>query len=228
MSICCLQVGLIGSQGLKTIRYLTRGSFRRPTQCSSHNRRTTETYRNTLHATANDQEFEVVARNVVILLYILTSLEDGEPRDTDRNTDTVESVIHLWYSAFLPEDLADGCRRLVKPLFAEVCSDIRDKPASTMLGKTWEFGSQNNLRLVLSKELWIRLENYFDAVRLSQEAANRIRTAVTLAPERKDFRDRWFFKDATRFARVAKQRFREDGLLLPFGHPRDRFTVPNP
>ena len=177
-----------------------------------------------LHATINDREFEVVARNVVLLLYILNGLEDAECSDTE----IAESLIHLWYSAFLPECLVHQCRRLVKPLLSELCSKIRDKAANALLGKTWTFGSQNNLRLVLSKERWITLENYFDAVPLSQWEAHRIRTGVTLAPERKDFRDRWYFKDATRFGRVAKQRFREDGLLLPFGYPRGPFVVPNP
>lgn len=50
---------------------------------------------------------------------------------------------------------------------------------------------------------------------------------MTLAPGRADYRDRWYFKDASPFMRVAKQRFREDGLLLPFGHPRIGFDIPN-
>lgn len=58
--------------------------------------------------------------------------------------------------------------------------------------------------------------------------AVQIRTAVTLAPERADYRDRWYYKEASPSMRIAKERFREDGLLLPFGHPRAAFDVPNP
>jgi hypothetical protein len=60
------------------------------------------------------------------------------------------------------------------------------------------------------------------------EDATQIRSAVTLDSERADYRDRWFFKDASPFMRIAKQRFQEDGLLLPFEHPRIAFNKPNP
>lgn len=42
-----------------------------------------------------------------------------------------------------------------------------------------------------------------------------------------DYRDRWYYKDVSPFMRIAKL-FREDGLLLPFGHPRIAFDIPNP
>jgi len=63
---------------------------------------------------------------------------------------------------------------------------------------------------------------------MTLEYAKEIRKATTLAPERADYRDRWYFKETFPFTRVAKQRFQEDGLLLPFGHPRQGFDVPNP
>jgi hypothetical protein len=63
---------------------------------------------------------------------------------------------------------------------------------------------------------------------LTREDAGKIRAATNLAPERADYRDRWYFKDETHFRCIAKQRFREDGLLLPFGHPRQGFNIPNP
>lgn len=46
---------------------------------------------------------------------------------------------------------------------------------------------------------------------MTPESAAQIRTAVTLAPERADYRDRWYFKEASPAMRIAKQRFREDG-----------------
>ena len=62
---------------------------------------------------------------------------------------------------------------------------------------------------------------------LETEKANRIRRSVTLADGRKDYRDRHSLLLAPA-CRVAKHRFREDGLLLPFGSHRDKFIVPNP
>ncbi|CAJ2509989.1 Uu.00g058890.m01.CDS01 [Anthostomella pinea] len=67
--------------------------------------------------------------------------------------------------------------------------------------------------------------------RLSRQVmaeARKIQTAVILAPERTDYRDRWYYKDVTPFMRLSKQRFRQDGLLLPFGHPRSGFDLPSP
>jgi hypothetical protein len=57
--------------------------------------------------------------------------------------------------------------------------------------------------------------------------AAQIRTAVTLAPKRADYRDRWYFKEASPFIRIARQRFQEDRLLLLFRHLRVAFNVLN-
>jgi hypothetical protein len=43
-------------------------------------------------------------------------------------------------------------------------------------------------------------------MRETPKDAARILKAVTLAPERADYRDRWYFKDASQFMRIAKQR----------------------
>ncbi|XHG09041.1 hypothetical protein AWENTII_012120 [Aspergillus wentii] len=50
---------------------------------------------------------------------------------------------------------------------------------------------------------------------------------VTLASSRTDFRDRLMYRLPPSW-RLAKLRFRKDGVLLPFGDSREDFTVPNP
>jgi hypothetical protein len=50
---------------------------------------------------------------------------------------------------------------------------------------------------------------------------------VVVSPERADYRDRWYYKDAYLSMRLAKRKFRIDGLLLLFGHPRTDFNVSN-
>ncbi|KAJ1328217.1 hypothetical protein MN608_07553 [Microdochium nivale] len=62
---------------------------------------------------------------------------------------------------------------------------------------------------------------------LDASKATQIRQAVTQAESRVDYRDRnlLYFSPAQR---VAKTRFWQDGLLLPFGARRDDFVVPNP
>ncbi|OAA37382.1 hypothetical protein NOR_07081 [Metarhizium rileyi] len=63
---------------------------------------------------------------------------------------------------------------------------------------------------------------------LTAEKAAEARQKVTLAPSRADYRERWYYKEASPFKRIAKLQFQRDGLLLPFGHPRLGFNKPNP
>jgi hypothetical protein len=98
-----------------------------------------------------------------------------------------------------------------------------------MISETWYFAFGRTMRLVLRREQWVQLSKYFATPgNLSRELAYGVRAATVLAPERADYRDRWYYKDLIPSARIAKQRFREDGLLLPFGSPRTGFDVPNP
>ncbi|KAL2128172.1 hypothetical protein VTI74DRAFT_9548 [Chaetomium olivicolor] len=62
---------------------------------------------------------------------------------------------------------------------------------------------------------------------LTVQRAQQIRTAVTVADSRKDYRDRHLLYQSSSH-RIAKKRFWEDGLLLPFGSQHDDFQEPNP
>ncbi|KAF2792338.1 hypothetical protein K505DRAFT_307801 [Melanomma pulvis-pyrius CBS 109.77] len=182
-------------------------------------------YRNAVLITLNDREFEVVARNAILLLFVLTSLEDPQRSITG----IAESVIHIWYSALLPANLLSSLQSEVKPLIAAVCAKIAKRAPDAVLGKTWTFASGSTLRLSLRQQEWLRLERFSDVpTGFGVEEAKKVRAAIVLAPERMDYRERWYYKDTNPFMRLSKQRFREDGLLLPFGHPRMGFDVPNP
>lgn len=182
-----------------------------------------------INITLNDREFDVVARNTLLLLLALTAQGTGDAKGTAALPDTAEELIHLWYSASISSSLLSRLQDGVKPLIMEVCSQIANKPPNTILGKTWAFAGGQTLRLVLKKKDWLQLHQFLDVPDdVTFKDATQTRTAVTLAPERVDYRDRWYFKDASPFMRIAKQRFREDGLLLPFGHPRIGFHIPNP
>ncbi|KAK1753835.1 hypothetical protein QBC47DRAFT_303201 [Echria macrotheca] len=182
-----------------------------------------------IQVTLNDREFEVVARNAVLLLFALTAPTNNPTADEATTFDVAESLIHLWYSALIPARLLSQLQSRIKPLITEVCRKIASKAPGARLAKTWQLGPGRSLRLVLTKEEWLKLEKLLEASeQLTCDEATNIRTAVTLAPERADYRDRWYFKEATPSMRLAKQRFREDGLLLPFGHPRTGFDTPNP
>ncbi|KKK20834.1 hypothetical protein ARAM_004716 [Aspergillus rambellii] len=174
-------------------------------------------YRHSLRLVINDRDFDIVARNIILLLIALVVEEVDE---------AVDCMIHLWYSAFVRKSDTEIIRGQVRPLIESVCEKVKNKPPQTLLGKTWQFGRQS-LRVVLQKSSWDRLLALFDAPSgLTAERAHQIRTAITLAESRRDYRERHMCFQSPPH-RVAFERFRADGLLLPFGYPRHEFQEPN-
>lgn len=168
--------------------------------------------------TMNDRDLDIVARNAIMLLVAFTA---------DSQNEAIDCMIHIWYSAFIRKYDLDILQQRIRPLIEKVCDKIKDKPANSALGKTWTFG-QRSLRLVLEKSTWDSLLSFIEVPEgLTIEKANEIRTAVTLAESRVDYRDRHFLFLSSSH-RVARHRFRQDGLLLPFGAPRSEFQQPNP
>ncbi|KAJ8610581.1 hypothetical protein MRB53_038486 [Persea americana] len=130
--------------------------------------------------------------------------------------DAAEALIHLWYSAFLPNEVLLGFKSRVEPLLAEVCSNIQSTSPETVIKKNLEFQFRKYVCVALTKQQWSQSADIlWSCSALTQQEAENLRAATVLAPERTDYRDRWYFKDANLFSRIAKQRFREDGLLLP-------------
>lgn len=97
-----------------------------------------------------------------------------------------------------------------------------------MIRKPCTFSSSKILAITLLKDRWRLVADYLEVpAGLTEESARKIRAAVVMSLERADYIDRWYFKDATPSMRLAKRRFRNDGLMLPFGYPRICFNVPN-
>ncbi|KAF2644956.1 hypothetical protein P280DRAFT_504434 [Massarina eburnea CBS 473.64] len=183
-----------------------------------------ESFEHGVQITINDREFDVVARNTILLLFAFASLDQERPI-----TEIAECLIHLWYSAFLPASLVSSLRSRVGPLVSPTYNETAYKAQETIHKKMWKFRSGNTLLVNLQKKEWRRLEQFLHVPEgLGFEEAKKTRSATVMAPERTDYRDRWYYKDATPSMRLAKHRFREDGLLLPFGHPRSEFNSPNP
>ncbi|KAK5122415.1 hypothetical protein LTR85_003999 [Meristemomyces frigidus] len=168
----------------------------------------------TVHTRINDRDFDIVARNAIILLIALT-IEDI--------SQAVECMIHVRWTWMDMDVLRDR----IRPLIEDVCTKVAGKTSGTMLGKTWTFGKAS-LRLVLTKEQWPALLAYFETPEdLSPERAQRIRTNVTLADSRRDYRERRMIGQVPAH-RVCHNRFRDDGILLLFGHHRNPHIAPNP
>lgn len=159
-----------------------------------------------------------MARNVVLLLIALVVKEVDQAADC---------IIHLWYSAFVRESDVDLLRHRIRPLIESVCDKIKDKRPESLLAKTWTFG-RHSLRVVLERSSWDRLLSFVDLPPgLTADRAREIRAAITLAESRKDYRDRYMYCQSPSH-RIAFNKFREDGLLLPFGSSRHEFRKPNP
>lgn len=160
---------------------------------------------------------DIVARNVIILLVAFVC--EGVDK-------AVDCILHIWYSAFMQTSHVEILGRA--RLFVEdVVNKTKSKTSGAMLGRTWEFSSRT-LRVVLSRQDWVSLLSYFDIpIGLTAKKAQEIRTSVTLSPSRVDYRDRRMLAQVPA-ARICGQRFRDDGILLSFGHSRAGFEHPNP
>ncbi|OBS28259.1 hypothetical protein FPOA_02200 [Fusarium poae] len=177
------------------------------------------TYDRDLDIVMNDRDLDVVARNVILLLLALTA----EGKD-----ETIDCMIHVWYSAFIRKSDLEILNQRVRPLIKDVCDNIKGKLAKTMVEKTWTFGQQRSLKLGLAKSSWEAILGFMKVPDgLTTEKANKIRMDVTLHESGRDYRDRSFLFLPPAH-RLGRQRFREDGLLLPFGTCRSEFQLPNP
>jgi hypothetical protein len=168
----------------------------------------------------NDRDMDIVARNIIFLLLFYT-IEDAE--------EAAECVLHLWYSALIPQTCLQTLSKL-GDLIGDVCSKIKNKPDHSMLGKTWTFAQgKGSLRVLLNKGMWDSLLSYLTVPEgLTADRAERVRSSIMDAPQRVDHVHRRLFQQMKPSWRICTHKFRQDGILLPFGQPRNQYTVPNP
>ncbi|KAI0437529.1 hypothetical protein F4803DRAFT_565994 [Xylaria telfairii] len=175
-------------------------------------------YRSPLNIVINDRDLDIVARNLVFLLIMFV--------EEDPIT-AAEALLHVWYSALVTELCYTLLQKKLKPIIQEVCDKVAGKPDHALLGKTWTFGD-NALRLILTREAWMKLPEYFDVPPgMTADRAHAVRDAVVNAPSRADYVDRALL------TRLPAQglgviKFRKDGILVPFGQHRKAFVLPNP
>lgn len=178
------------------------------------------TYEQAVAVTMNDRDFEVVARNAIMLLILLT---------VDNHKAAIDCIIHLWYSVTIKQSHLDILSNHVRPLLQSVVVRIADRTAGSRLAKTWTYGNRA-LRLVLSKEQWTALLAFTkvpkDLERFPQ-FANLNRLAITMAPSRVDERQLSLLL-GTPSLRFCRERLQQEGILLPLSSSRKDFTIPNP
>jgi hypothetical protein len=137
-----------------------------------------------------------------------------------------QMMLHLWYSAGITEDMnakieSDICLPLVSLYISSM-----DKPLSFPVERTWTYGTRS-LQIKLTNRDLLEIGGCLMGTNLKMEQANEIRLHTVMAPHRKDYLERALHRLPPAW-RVAALKFREDGILLPFGASRDAYTVPNP
>ncbi|EAS27817.3 uncharacterized protein CIMG_09021 [Coccidioides immitis RS] len=174
------------------------------------------TYTGALTFVVNDSNFDVVARNAILLLTAFNfPPEEATP-----------IMLHLWYSAFIPAEILEAVQEKLLPLVDHVCRKIRKRP-NNEFSMIWRRG-QCSLRLVLQKGKWFRLRQFFKVPdNMSVQNAMGIRQDTTMAIHKLDSAQRVYYSNPP-FWRVSKLKFREDGIVLPFGSCRAKFNTPNP
>ena len=176
------------------------------------------TYAGLCKVFVNDFNLDILARNIILLLCAHSFTPDK----------AAEMMLHIWYSAVIPQPMLDMIREKVLPLISEVCRKIENGDCSArIISKTWTFGSAT-VRAVLAREHWKTLLLYFELPpSFSAARARDCRLSVTMNPSRTDYLERHLYNQIPAI-RVCKMGFRKDGILLPFGASRMAFDTPNP
>ncbi|KAF5669175.1 hypothetical protein FCIRC_9338 [Fusarium circinatum] len=141
-----------------------------------------QSYKQPINIILNDRDFDIVARNAIILLLALT---------TDNLDKAFDCIIHIWYSPSIRKSHIKLFNQRIQPLIQSICD-------------------KQSVKLVLKKQ-----------------AAKEIRQAITFSRSRIDIHDREFLFLSPSH-RVARHRFRQDSLLLPFGAQRSEHCEVNP
>ncbi|KAK2803070.1 hypothetical protein FQN50_007151 [Emmonsiellopsis sp. PD_5] len=167
-----------------------------------------DSYNGRISFDINDQNGTVVTRNLIILLAAFNL-----PPEV---ASTV--MLHLWYSAFLPEWVMTCIKDEVLPSLQQFNGNS---------GDGWSY---KNATLRADASVKIKksvLSQFSGNSGIPFAEASTLRKAVTLPPSRQDYTDRTLFHLSPSW-RLPLLKFRRDGVLLPFGASRETFQIPNP
>lgn len=174
-------------------------------------------YNGKLSIVLNDKDPVIVVRNFATLWLLL---QDGDAQET------ATEIVHLWYSAFLPPSLSGKFRGDIRNAVTSFCDQIQSEPTDSVQTKTFKFG-QRQIHMTFQQKAWLSLHAHLHSSAQPFARAKNNRLAVTMAPERQENRDCDAFSQTPRL-RLCELRFREKGVLLPFGASSDSFKIPNP
>ncbi|KAH6906714.1 hypothetical protein BKA70DRAFT_1286691 [Coprinopsis sp. MPI-PUGE-AT-0042] len=171
-------------------------------------------YSGNLAFVINDKSAQVSARNLVLLL-ILGTISDSVL--------AADLALHFWYSILLPPEYG---HRLTHTIGA---FKIEGKKSEGCISTP--LGAKSSVHL-LSNATWEdglagALADYIGPFDFDGEAVQREHHRIRNNPQRQDHRDR-MYANLYPSHRVALGRFRERGIVLPFGAIDAHFASPNP
>lgn len=182
-----------------------------------------------MDVTINTERIAFLSRNVIVVLCALEATQSAQGHDQAYMSRTIDTIIHVWYSAFLTRDIVQYLEEKIQPLLEQVRHRLDGEALEAVLDHTWEFSGGSFMRLSLPVVRWNYVINSLKIPpALSYQVAKVRMQHVTLDPRRRDAREYHYSKMTdSPHLRMVYQRFLEDGMLLPFGHSRLDFIYPN-
>jgi len=172
----------------------------------------------------NDKESDIIVRNLIIIL-LATYFPNGEAS---------EMITHFWYSSALTPHMMATMKEMLAPIVREFCKDL-ETPSPDFKGviiSEWDVGeSDTTVRVLFPEKIWRRLLAVVEGdCPCDFEAAEKSRREINVNPASQHTRDE---QDRINFLappsrRLTDNKFRERGIMLPFGTPAESFIVPNP
>ncbi|KAJ6441516.1 MYND finger family protein [Purpureocillium lavendulum] len=162
-----------------------------------------------------------------IALHVLTSSKSDPVLNA-------EAVIHMWYSSRVPKAIWDHIHRIAGGSVMTVLVDIAKYDRARQAGQDgdsnvcrsrWSrggFSLDTELTRGQWQELWKRINNP-GTLNMTKMTAHRFLDVRKHSAPAACSRARM-----TKARLMGVQKWEYDGMLLPFGHPRDDFDTPNP
>ncbi|KAK5168392.1 uncharacterized protein LTR77_006962 [Saxophila tyrrhenica] len=173
----------------------------------------------TVTAVVLDRDGTVITRNLIILLVLLYVSDEAIAMDC---------VIHIWYSAFLRQSHVEILQTQIRPLIEDMISRVRDRKEKPLQKRAWLPFKTSCVRAMLHKSQWVSVLAHLSVTEeFDMAGAIQIMRQSRILPGRKDFMERRVLM-LQRPRRVPYLEYRWRGVLLPFGHSREAFTVLNP
>ncbi|KAG8628190.1 hypothetical protein KVT40_004063 [Elsinoe batatas] len=172
-----------------------------------------QSFKGALTLAINDRELDIMFRNVISMLLLVSD-----------HPLSIDTLVHIWYSARLCPDHVALLDSVVKPLFHDVVNKTNGAHEDRLLSKTIRIDT-GYLRIILTRGQWCYMHKRLSTPMDSGQAhASRHR----ILSARKDHLHRIYTAITTDcHRRLAMEKFRERGILLPYGSSDKDFTIPN-